>query len=65
MIKERQLEGIALAKKAGVYKGRKSTMSESQVQTIRDRVAAGENKSALAREFGITRQTVCNLVAAE
>ncbi len=64
MIRERQLEGIALAKKAGKYTGRKSTMSDAQVQAIRDRVAAGENKSALAREFGITRQTVYNLIAA-
>jgi DNA invertase Pin-like site-specific DNA recombinase len=64
MIRERQREGIAKAKEAGKYKGRKSTMTETQVRTIRDRAAAGENKSALAREFGITRQTIYNLVAA-
>jgi DNA invertase Pin-like site-specific DNA recombinase len=64
MIRERQREGIAKAKEAGVYKGRKSTMTDSQIQAIRDRVAAGENKSALGREFGVTRQTIYNLVAA-
>jgi len=64
MSKERQLEGIAHAKQAGKYTGRKSTMTAAQVQSIRDRAASGENKSALAREFGITRQTIYNVLAA-
>ena len=64
MIRERQLEGIAKAKQAGKYTGRKSTMQATHVKAIRDRAAAGENKSALAREFGITRQTVYNILAA-
>ncbi len=61
MIRERQLEGIANARQAGKYTGRKSTMLAAQVQAIRDRAAAGENKSALAREFGVTRQTIYNI----
>jgi len=65
MIRERQLEGILKAKQAGKFKGRKSSMSDAQIKAISDRVAAGENKSALAREFGITRQTVYNVVAAQ
>jgi DNA invertase Pin-like site-specific DNA recombinase len=65
MIHERQMEGIALAKQAGKYTGRKSTMTAVQIQAIRDRAAAGENKSALAREFGITRQTIYNVAAAQ
>src|ERR1039457_7732045 len=64
MIRERQLEGIAKAKQAGKYTGRKSTMTVAQLQAIRDRVAAGCNKAALAREFGVTRQTIYNLLAA-
>jgi DNA invertase Pin-like site-specific DNA recombinase len=64
MIRERQLEGIAKAKQAGKYRGRQSTMTPAQVQAIRDRVAAGANKAALAREYGVTRQTIYNLVAA-
>jgi DNA invertase Pin-like site-specific DNA recombinase len=61
MIRERQLEGIAKAKQAGKYRCRLSTMTAAQVQAIRDRCAAGENKSALAREFGISRQSVYNI----
>jgi DNA invertase Pin-like site-specific DNA recombinase len=63
MIRERQLEGIARAKEAGKYRGRRSTMTESQLQAIRERVAAGEKKAALAREFGVTRQTIYNILA--
>src|SRR3984893_17548282 len=37
MIRERQLEGIAKAKQAGKYTGRKSTMTEAQVRAIRVR----------------------------
>ena len=63
MIRERQLEGIAKAKEAGKYTGRKSTMTSDQLQAIRVRAAGGENKSALARQFGVTRQTIYNIMA--
>jgi DNA-binding XRE family transcriptional regulator len=39
-------------------------MNATQVRTIKDRAAAGENMSALAREFGVTRQTIYNIIAA-
>ena len=42
MIRERQRDGIAKAKEAGKYRGRKSTMTVIQVQVIRDRAATGE-----------------------
>jgi DNA invertase Pin-like site-specific DNA recombinase len=58
LIRERQREGIALAKKAGVYKGRKPSLTDEQAQQLRARITAGEKKAALAREFGISRETV-------
>ena len=58
IIRERQAEGIALAKKAGKYKGRKPALSPQQVTEIKRRVLAGGAKAALAREFGGTRPTV-------
>lgn len=58
MIRERQREGIALAKKAGVYKGRKPSLTAVQVAEIRKRVAAGEQKAGLAAEYRISRQTL-------
>ena len=33
-------------------------MTADQVQAIRDRVTATEKKAVLAREFGVTRQTI-------
>ena len=58
LIRERQLEGIALAKARGAYKGRKPSLAPSQAEALRARAAAGEPKAGLAREFGISRQTL-------
>jgi hypothetical protein len=54
LIRERQREGIALAKKRGAYRGRKKALPPEQVADLRQRAAAGEQKAALAREFGIS-----------
>jgi DNA invertase Pin-like site-specific DNA recombinase len=58
LIRERQREGIALAKRRGAYKGRKKSLSPTQVDAIRTRIAAGDNKALIARDFGISRQTL-------
>lgn len=58
LIKERQREGIELAKKRGVYKGRRKVLSADQVTEIKQRVFDGEQKSKLAREFNISRETL-------
>ncbi len=58
LIRERQMEGIAQAKKRGVYTGRKKALTEEQVIDIRDRITAGETKTALAREYGVSRETL-------
>ena len=58
LILERQREGIALAKAAGKYKGRRRTLSGPQIEELQQRVEAGERKSVLARQFGIRRETV-------
>jgi DNA invertase Pin-like site-specific DNA recombinase len=58
LLKERQLEGIALAKKAGIYKGRKPSLTPERAAELRARVARGEKRAALAREFGISRETL-------
>ncbi len=58
LILERQREGIAAAKARGAYTGRKPALTPEQSHALRERAAAGEPKSALAREFGISRETV-------
>lgn len=58
LIRERQKEGIALAKQRGAYKGRKNALSPTQIAEMRTRAAEGEPKTALARAFSVSRETV-------
>ena len=58
LIKERQREGIALAKQRGVYRGRQKSLSGERAAELTMRVENGERKAALAREFGISRETL-------
>jgi DNA invertase Pin-like site-specific DNA recombinase len=66
LIKERQREGIAIAKaKGNVYKGRKPSLDTAKADDMRKRAAAGEAKAKLAREFGISRAALYVYLAAE
>lgn len=58
LIRERQLEGIALAKAKGLYRGRKASLTQQQQSELVSRVMRNESKSALAREMGVSRETV-------
>jgi len=58
LIRERQREGISLAKQRGAYRGRKKALAPDRVLELRRRAAAGEKKAPLAREFGISRETL-------
>src|SRR5664279_1882906 len=53
--KERQMEGIAKAKAAGVYKGRKPTVDVLQVRALKQE---GIGPSAIAKTLGIGRASV-------
>ena len=53
--KERQAEGIAKAKDAGKYKGRKRSVDVNEVRNLKK---AGLNVSAIARELSISRVSV-------
>ena len=58
LIRERQREGIALARTRGVHGGRRPSLTPAQAEELRARVAAGQRKASVARDFGISRQTV-------
>lgn len=58
LIRERQKEGIAAAKRKGVYGGRKRVLKPNQVEELKSRAGAGEKRAALARELGISRETL-------
>jgi DNA invertase Pin-like site-specific DNA recombinase len=53
--RERQLEGIARAKAAGVYKGRPATIDAAQVRELK---ASGKGPSEIAKTLGIGRASV-------
>ncbi len=53
--KERQLEGIAKAKAAGVYKGRRPSVDVSEVRALKEK---GIGPSAIAKTLGIGRASV-------
>ena len=59
LIKERQREGISLAKAKGtVYKGRKPALNAERIAQLREQAAGGANRTKLAKEFGISRETL-------
>jgi DNA invertase Pin-like site-specific DNA recombinase len=58
--RERQLEGIAKAKAAGVYKGRKPSIDQAQVEKLR---AEGLGASAIAKRLNIGRASVYRVLA--
>ncbi|WON75500.1 recombinase family protein [Nitrosospira sp. Is2] len=59
LIRERQREGIALAKAKGtVYKGRKPALNAERIAQLREQAATGANRTKLAKEFGISRETL-------
>lgn len=60
LIKERQREGIAIAKGKGVYKGRAPKLAPDQVQALKamDVANGGKGRSALAKEHNISRETL-------
>lgn len=62
IIRERQAEGIAVAKKRGVY-AKPLSLSAEQVAQVQDRARAGVPKSIIARELGVSRSTVYNALA--
>ena len=57
--RERQLEGIAMAKREGVYKGGKPRLDRARVKELSK---AGRGPAAIARELGMARSSVYRLL---
>ena len=53
--RERQTEGIVMAKQRGAYRGRPPRID---MEDIRHRLARGHSPTEVARELGISRGTV-------
>ena len=66
LIRERQREGIAKAKLRGVYRGRKQKITDADLiaQVIAEATALGANKTRIASNYGISRETLYNYIKA-
>ena len=62
-MRDRQAEGIAIAKAKGVYKGRKPALNSEQISLARQRVSDGVPKAAVARDLCVSRQTLYSVLA--
>lgn len=58
LIRERQREGIQIAKTLGRFKGRKRELDDEQIAQLKSRIALGVPKALLAKEFGVSRQSI-------
>ena len=58
LIRERQKEGQIAARVKGKVPGRKKSLSPEQVTELKARVAANEPKAKIARDLGISRETL-------
>lgn len=63
LIRERQREGIELAKQRGAYKGRAPSLTADEVQHARRAAAAGVPKTKIARDLGCSRSVLYDAIA--
>ncbi|MEE3504562.1 recombinase family protein [Acidiphilium acidophilum] len=58
LLVERTQAGLSRARAEGKALGRPAALSDAEKQQVVTRLEAGESVSAVAREFGISRQTI-------
>lgn len=62
LMRERQKEGIALAKASGKYRGSKKVLRPDQIIEIKNCLLRGEPKARIARRYEITSRTLYNYI---
>ena len=61
LIRERQLEGIEIAKKKGKYRGRTRVMDKDKIERMQDALQnTRKTKVEIAKELGVSRFTLYN-----
>lgn len=58
LIRERQAEGIRIAKAAGAYRGRAAKLTDQQLSEALRMIGEGIPKAQVARQFGVNRSTL-------
>ncbi len=64
LIRERQLEGIAIGRANGVYRGRARKLSDAQVTEATRLAAEGVPKAKIARDLGCSRRVLYDALTA-
>ena len=64
LIRERQREGIAIAKTKGVYKGRKPGLNAEMKLKLREMIASGISNTEIAKNLAISRASVYQYIKA-
>jgi DNA invertase Pin-like site-specific DNA recombinase len=57
-IRERQAEGIEIAKKKGKFAGRKHKLNDEKIELLKKEMTTRKPKSQIAEELGISRQSL-------
>jgi DNA invertase Pin-like site-specific DNA recombinase len=65
LIRERQAEGIASAKKRGVKFGKEAKLTPEQIEEIKDLIARRHSKTEIAKQFNVSRQTIYNAIGTD
>ena len=60
VIRERQKEGIAIAKASGKYRGRHKKLSSEQILLLQEMIANGNSKKEIMAELSVSRKTIYN-----
>lgn len=63
LLKERQMEGIRLAQKAGKYKGRQTKLDAKKIEFIKEQLKTRISKTKIAEALGISRFSLYNYIA--
>ena len=58
IIRERQKEGIAIAKNKGKYQGRKLALTQEQIEEMKKKIEFKVPKSVIAKDLGICRSSL-------
>lgn len=62
LIRERQREGIAIAKKKGAYKGRRPSLTPEQIEEAKKQLELGIPLARVARSLKVSRQTIYSFI---
>jgi DNA invertase Pin-like site-specific DNA recombinase len=62
-IRERQAEGISIAKKQGKFHGGHKKLNAEKIAILRELILTRKTKSAIAKELGVSRTSLYNYMA--